>query len=236
MCQQHAREDMRAANELCRRKFEALRQSAGRKTLPMIQREFDAWVLEVDARRIEDSRVASLAQIRRLCGLKRKAGMSGKKTKNERHNEGDWRYQLRPCTMRGCEREYCPFDGRFYLWYRQKFGFGFRALDTLCPDCAEEDVVAMERQALRKRRHVSNEKWEEWLQRVQKEREVEKAFWEQVQERRFREKAEGPKAQKDSNVEGGVGTKWEGPKGFRRFLGPWSYSWKQGDDMSPHTI
>ncbi|PSN63892.1 hypothetical protein BS50DRAFT_623570 [Corynespora cassiicola Philippines] len=68
LCPNHANQDLRRANEKCKRTWESMRQNAGRKTLGLIAAEFEIWVQGLREERRLQSKMFEKKQERRILG------------------------------------------------------------------------------------------------------------------------------------------------------------------------
>ncbi|ORY09383.1 hypothetical protein BCR34DRAFT_602897 [Clohesyomyces aquaticus] len=218
LCPAHAYKDLKAANEDCRLEWETLRQNAGRKNLSTVQGEHEAYIRSVDVARMSEgaelegrlrSRVLGgwedpnpvspgLSTASALVALK--SGGSGKGKSAETTGAGaggrikeewDWRYIPRPCTRKSCKSPwYSPFSVTLFPFYTAPHpAFGLVKLPTLCPECAKLDVGAAEAGLEKKRKTVKDEEeWEIVLEKVKRDREVEREFWEKAQGRVVKER------------------------------------------------
>lgn len=164
-----------------------MRQSAGRKTLGDIAREFDLYVKILDSERQTESRELANRQQKRVTGLS-EAEQKGGKKKHEQDEEFGWRYVLRPCTRKSCPfAPYSVFSVDNFTFYSNPRQTGLRPLTTLCPACARRDVEGVETLLQAKREEMDDEDWVVWLEGVRKDRKVEEEFWEKAQERVVKE-------------------------------------------------
>ncbi|KAF2793583.1 hypothetical protein K505DRAFT_375261 [Melanomma pulvis-pyrius CBS 109.77] len=192
-CPSHASKDLRQANARCKKEWESMRQNAGRKTLGLIDAEFEIWVQRYREERGVEGRANEARMIVRVVGV---SGAKGKKggdaTAEKAAGEWDWKYAPRPCTKKNCVRDwYSIFDQRFHLFYITPRKSGLTILQTLCPACARRDIGEAEKRMTEKWREMHPQQWREWMERLKRERATEQAFWEMAQERRVRERAMG---------------------------------------------
>jgi len=168
--------------------WESMRQNAGRKTLGLVAAEFEIYVQQCREDRALESDELEARQKKKVLGV----AQSNVKSK-ERADAGqdwDWKYTPRPCTMKGCSKQwYSPFDNRLFLFYHTKRPSGLQPLTTLCPSCARSDVeIAEERIKDRRSDAGAGPEWVEWCGQVQNDRRMEEEYWMQAQERVVREK------------------------------------------------
>ncbi|KAF2184400.1 hypothetical protein K469DRAFT_709137 [Zopfia rhizophila CBS 207.26] len=197
LCPNHASKDLKAANEQCKKERERTRQKAGRKTLGMVEEEFESWMRFFNLERVEESKELERRQRVKVVGWDEGLSPGSKKGKRGEGDaeEWDWKYALRPCTKKGCKREwYSPFDEGLFRWYSRECKFGLRALEALCPACAKEEIEATEKRVEERTTDVSKAEWENWLANLKNEREVEREFWDKAQGRVVRERGMQPRA------------------------------------------
>lgn len=186
-CPSHANQDLKLANQQAREMWESLRQNAGRKTLGLIAAEFELYIQQSREERAENSEILERKQKRMVLGSP--AGKTkGSKVKIE--DEREWRYAPRPCTKKGCSKQwYSPFDNRLFLFYHTPRPSGFTPLNTLCPSCARTDVeIAEEKIQDRRAEGGAGPEWMQWCEQVRLDRDMEQEYWEKAQERVLREK------------------------------------------------
>jgi len=166
-----------------------MRQNAGRKTLRLIDAEFDIWAQGFRERRRQESTANEKALQTKVLDPSKK-GKGGKKEgkADGETEEWDWRYAARPCTKKDCAREpYSVFDQRFYLWYHTPRKSGLGVLRSLCPVCARKDIDEVERRMRGKWQEMHPQQWREWMEQVKRDRAAEQNFGEKAQESRVRE-------------------------------------------------
>lgn len=210
-CPAHANRDLKAANERAKRTFETMRQNAGRKTLGLIAAEFELWTQELEEERDAESQELEAQQRRKVLGAEAK----GKKKKGKAVYDADWdwRYAPRPCTRKGCGKDwYSPFDNRLYLFYHTSRSSSLLPLSTLCPSCARADVEALEDRIEAKRMDADELVWIDWVEQIRRDREMESVFWESAQERVVREKGVNSPAAAGKNEKKGSGGAKKGKK------------------------
>ncbi|KAF2467128.1 uncharacterized protein BDR25DRAFT_317338 [Lindgomyces ingoldianus] len=202
LCPSHAYKDLKAANDACRREWESMRQNAGRKNLSVIASEHEAWICALDVQRSGEAAELEDRQKQRVLGWEDPTSpilsvsvaplvalkTGGSEKSKPVLEQWDWRYMPRPCTRKGCKRNwYSPFSATLYQWYLQECKFGLTMLETLCPECTRADIEALV-ENIEKKKAIKEEEWEIWLEKVRKDREVERAFWEQAQSRVVKER------------------------------------------------
>lgn len=163
-----------------------MRQNAGRKTLGLIAAEFEIYVQQCREDRAWESDVLEARQRQRIL-RGRQTGIKGK----EKEGEGwDWKYTPRPCTKKGCTKQwYSPYDNRLFLFYHTTRRSGLRPMVTLCPPCARADVEdAEERIQERKCDAGAGPEWVQWCEQTKDDRLMEEEYWLKAQERVVREK------------------------------------------------
>jgi len=152
--------------------FEAMRQNAGRKTLGLIAAEFEVWIQELREEREGESEELEERQ-RKVLGAEGKG--KGKKKNDDRGEEWEWKYAPRPCTRKGCTRDwYSIFDNRLYLFYHTSRSSSLLPLSTLCPSCARADVEGVEDRIDGKRPEADGHVWMDWMEQVKRDREMER--------------------------------------------------------------
>jgi hypothetical protein len=168
--------------------WESMRQNAGRKTLGLIAAEFEIFTQQCREERAVESEVLEARQKQKVLG----AAQSNAKGKEcaDVGEAWDWRYTPRPCTVKGCGKQwYSPFDNRLFLFYHTARPSGLRPLITLCPSCARSDVESAEdRIQERKFDAGAGPEWVEWCGQVKGDRRMEEEYWMQAQERVVKEK------------------------------------------------
>ncbi|KAF2692211.1 hypothetical protein K458DRAFT_382039 [Lentithecium fluviatile CBS 122367] len=186
LCPWHANQDLKLVNHKAKCVWENMRQNAGRKTLGLIAAEFEIYIQQCREDREWESEELETRQRQRLFG----SGQSPVKGKEKVDEGWDWRYTPRPCTMKGCSKQwYSPFDNRLYLFYSTARPSGLLPLTTLCPSCAKTDVeVAEERIEERRCDGGAGPEWKEWCEQVKGDRRMEEEYWSKAQERVVREK------------------------------------------------
>lgn len=160
-----------------------MRQKAGRKTLGDVAADFEFFVRVFDSEREAESR----QNMRLLQEMMVGCVASGEKLKES--EDWNWRYHLRPCTTKGCtEAWYSIFDEELFTFYTKPRRSNIAPLPTMCQGCATKDVEAAETHIKEKREELDDEEWVMWMEKLRKDREVEKKFWEQAQERIVRQR------------------------------------------------
>jgi len=188
LCPSHANKDLKLGNHKVKCTWESMRQNAGRKTLGLIAAEFEIFVQrEREGRAIESERMHGWQRQRLL-----NSSLPSKNKQNVWGEDWDWRYSPRPCTKKGCGKQwYSPFDNKLYMFYTCTRPSGLVPLSTMCPACARADVESTEERIGARRREIgatTGPEWDEWLAQILKDREMEVEFWEQAQERVIQEK------------------------------------------------
>ncbi|KAF2740663.1 hypothetical protein EJ04DRAFT_162173 [Polyplosphaeria fusca] len=185
LCPSHAYANLRSANEECKQQWERMRQNARRKTMGQVASEFAAWVHAYRKERAEESKDMQRRLWRRVGVLV----LGGRSPNGEQDEVWEWKYLCRPCTKKGCMRDwYSPFEARYYEFYAQVRKSGIEILSALCPSCAKEDVRAVEWKMEQKRGVVDDAQWVAWYDQMIQDREREREYWEKAQEGVVREK------------------------------------------------
>lgn len=217
-CPQHASKELKEANAWCKRKWESLRQNAGRKTLGQIASEFDVFLDTFrQNRRHED------ADLQR----RQKRIIIGTEASKEEDEEWMWMYTPRHCTRASCpSARYSPFANHLFAFYHARRSSTFTALPSLCPPCARDEVEAFERMISEKwasRTGWDEGEWNYWFGKVTQDRDMGREFWEKAQEREVRERrtGQGVDEQKVEKVNERGGEKLVGKKKsvFKRLFG-----------------
>lgn len=194
-CQRHATKELADASASCKREWELLRQSAGRKTLGQIGLEFETFMKHFrNARAAEDAQLQQDLK-NRVVGMPATATVgrqAGGKPKVQ-FDEWDWRYTPRRCTSPNCKSApYSPYASHLYAFYNSPRPSTFTLLHTLCPRCAKKEIETFEHKVSEKWSSRSNgwkeQEWEEWFGNVMRDREMEGEFWEKTQEKAIKEK------------------------------------------------
>jgi hypothetical protein len=188
-CPHHAGKELKEANAWCKSNWESLRQNAGRKTLGQIATEFDVFLEAFQqTRRLEDE---DLQKRQKRIVMVTSPSVHDKDQQGD-DTEWNWIYTPRHCTRSSCpSKSYSPFANHLYAFYHTRRPSTFTALPTLCPNCAKDEVEAFERMVAEKwasRCGWDENEWDEWFQKVVKDRETEQEFWEQAQSREVRER------------------------------------------------
>ncbi|RAR14796.1 hypothetical protein DDE83_001828 [Stemphylium lycopersici] len=189
-CPRHAVLEINEAGANCKRKYEQLRQNAGRRTLGVIAAEFEALKQDVRSERQSLDAKLSRQQKRRVLGAS--AALSEKSNDNFRTEAWDWRYTQRPCINANCTAHYTPYSNHLYTFYRTpQTGTSFFPQQTFCPRCAKSEVEELESRVKEKwasRCGWDKKEWQEWFGNVIKDRTMEQEYWIKAQERVVREK------------------------------------------------
>ncbi|KAH9881681.1 hypothetical protein IAQ61_000408 [Plenodomus lingam] len=207
-CPRHATQELAEASALCKREWEFLRQSAGRKTLPQIAAEFEAFMKQFrSARAADDAQLLQELRSRVVGGTTTATTTTAKvqsPTAGEKANTAktrpkvqfdiwDWRYTPHRCTAVNCKANpYSPYASHLYIFYHSPRPSTFKPLHTLCPRCANREVEDFERRVSEKwssRCDGWNEQeWDEWLGNVVRDREMDAEFTEKAQEKMIKDK------------------------------------------------
>ncbi|CAN9320190.1 unnamed protein product [Alternaria alternata] len=192
-CPRHANQDLNQANVSCKREYENLRQSAGRKTLGVIAAEFE--ILKEGFRRERRHKDAALVQEQkqRVLGVRpislnqKSNGTKGKPGAQE--DAWDWRYTLRPCTSSHCKAYYTPYSNH-YTYYRTPIS-GFLPQETLCSACAKTELEGFVEKIKEKwgsRCGWDHKEWHDWYANACNDRTMEQEYWIKAQEKCIRER------------------------------------------------
>ncbi|RYN29540.1 hypothetical protein AA0119_g9872 [Alternaria tenuissima] len=192
-CPRHANQDLNQANVSCKREYENLRQSAGRKTLGVIAAEFE--ILKEGFRRERRHKDAALVQEQkqRVLGVRpislnqKSNGTKGKPGAQE--DAWDWRYTLRPCTSSHCKAYYTPYSNH-YTYYRTPIS-GFLPQETLCSACAKTELEGFVEKIKEKwgsRCGWDHKEWHDWYANACNDRTMEQEYWIKAQEKCVRER------------------------------------------------
>ncbi|KAJ4378473.1 hypothetical protein N0V86_006177 [Didymella sp. IMI 355093] len=188
-CPRHASKEMQEANLLCKKEYETMRQSAGRKTLGVVAQDFEIFLrLYRETREVESARLQK-AQSQRVLGSNHTL-TKGKALQND---DFDWRYTPRSCTKRGCtSAPYSPFSTQYYGFYNtHNPSTQLLPLTTLCPSCSKTESEGFGAKLMEKwssRCGWDGEEWDGWYQNAIYARKAEQEFWQKAQERVVREK------------------------------------------------
>ncbi|KAJ8111851.1 hypothetical protein OPT61_g5652 [Boeremia exigua] len=189
-CPRHASKEMQEANALCKKEYETMRQSAGRKTLGAVAQDFEIFLqLYREARQIEDARLQK-AQNQRVLGSSQ---VATRKEKGPQNDGFDWRYTPRNCVKKGCaSMPYSPFSTQYHSFYNTANpSTQLLPLTTLCPTCSRAESEGFGAKLMEKwssRCGWDGEEWDGWYQNAIHHRKGEQEFWEKAQERVVREK------------------------------------------------
>lgn len=192
-CPRHASQDLNQANIACKREYENLRQSAGRKTLGVIAAEFE--ILKEGLRRERRRKDAALVQEQKQIVLgvppiplnQKNHDAKGKPRVQEA--AWDWRYTLRPCTSSHCKAYYTPYSNH-YTYYRTPIS-GFLPQETLCSACAKtelEGFVDKIKEKWESRCEWDHREWHDWYTNACNDRTMEQEYWIEAQEKCVRER------------------------------------------------
>jgi hypothetical protein len=206
----HTGKELRQANERCKAEFESMRQNAGRKTLGIVDAEFEVWLIQFRALREEENTDCEMALKRRVQGVCKRSKSAKRSQKKDREKDTedeqwDWAYTPRRCTSSTCPAPltyYSPYDQRFYLWYHTPRITGLSILQSLCPACARRDVDEAERKRSQAWQDMHPQEWREWMEQLNRNRAMEQEFWEKAQESRVRER--GPAVRHEAGGDGDV--------------------------------
>ncbi|KAI8934419.1 hypothetical protein NX059_009154 [Plenodomus lindquistii] len=242
-CPRHTTKELADASATCKREWEALRQSAGRRTLGQIAADFETFKQQFrDAREVEDEQLQRDLQSRVLGSSSSSsnaatvpaekstasANTSSPNNANAKlkvtFDTWDWRYTPRRCTKAKCKATpYSPFASHLYNFYNTTRVSTFRPLATLCPACATKEIEAFERKVNEKWGSRvggwDEREWEEWFGNVVRDRQMEGEFWEKAQERVVREKKGGVGRVESVAVGRGKGQVMEKVKGVEEKKG-----------------
>lgn len=189
-CPRHASKEMQEANALCKKEYETMRQTAGRKTLGVIAQDFEIFLqLYREARQVEDARLQK-AQSQRVLGSSHTLTSKGKAMQD---GGFDWRYTPRNCTKRGCtSAPYSPFSTQYFVFFNTPNpSTQLLPLTTLCPSCSKAESEGFGAKLMEKwssRCGWDGEEWDGWYQNAILARKKEQEFWEKAQERVVRER------------------------------------------------
>ncbi|KAG9190755.1 hypothetical protein G6011_08843 [Alternaria panax] len=192
-CPRHASQDLNQINIACKREYEKLRQSAGRKTLGVIAAEFE--ILKEDFRRERRHKDAALVQEQkqRVLGVLpivlNQKNNDAKGNPRVQEDTWDWRYTLRPCTSSHCKAYYTPYSNH-YTYYRTPIS-GFLPQETLCSACAKtelEDFVNKIKEKWGSRCEWDHKEWHDWYTNACNDRTMEQDYWIKAQEKCVRER------------------------------------------------
>jgi hypothetical protein len=181
------------ANIACKREYENLRQSAGRKTLGVIAAEFE--ILKEGLRRERRRKDAALVQEQKQIVLgvppiplnQKNHDAKGKLRVQEA--AWDWRYTLRPCTSSHCKAYYTPYSNH-YTYYRTPIS-GFLPQETLCSACAKtelEGFVDKIKEKWESRCEWDHREWHDWYTNACNDRTMEQEYWIEAQEKCVRDR------------------------------------------------
>lgn len=189
-CHRHANQEHREASARCKREFERLRQTAGRKTLGQIAQEFELFLEAFrEDRRLEN---ADIRHRQKQVVLGTSASTQPSSVAGTQETEWDWRYTPRPCTKVECQLpHYSPFANHLYSFYTTPRPSTFIPMHTLCPTCAQAEVEAFENSIEEKWESRcggwDEAEWNDWLENACNDRAMEVDFWVKAQERVVRE-------------------------------------------------
>ena len=201
LCPTHASREVKDANARCKKEFERMRQNSGRKTLRMIDVEFEEYVADERRIRKEESKANESVMKHRILGPTTDQILAKGKHKVSPDSQWEWRYTPRPCTSQTCPHPhtpYSPFDARFHPWYTTVRKSGLRPLFNLCPTCARQEIDAVEKTREEKWREMHPQQWREWMEQLKRERSAEQTFWEEAQ--RKRAEPSGRRGEKEEDI------------------------------------
>ncbi|RMZ69482.1 hypothetical protein GMOD_00006298 [Pyrenophora seminiperda CCB06] len=189
-CPRHASRELKEATQQCKREYEHLRQTAGRKTLNAVAAEFEDVKAVFRASR-NDVQAARLARIQKRRVLGAPVLLADKST-DARAEAWDWRYTPRPCTSAACNEYYSPYSNHLYAFYRTPLaGTAFFPQQIFCPKCAQTEVETFEQRVKEKwgsRCGWDGGEWAEWYANARGDREMELEYWLKAQEGVVKEK------------------------------------------------
>jgi len=206
-CPRHVTKELADATAQCKREWETMRQSAGRKTLGQIDQEFDRFMEQFrDERQAEDARLQQDQRSRLVsAGPSPVEKITDGKTKVH-FDAWDWRYTPRRCTTPGCKSSpYSPYASHLYAIYTTPRPSGYTPLPTLCPACAKAEVATFEQKVAEKwasRSEWEDQAWDDWLANVTRDRAMEVKFGEKAQEKAIRGKGPARRAESTTKPEG----------------------------------
>lgn len=204
-CPRHVTQELADATAQCKREWEIMRQSAGRKTLGQIDQEFGRFMKQFRAERhTQDARLQQL-QRSRLVGADLNASEARTDGKTSvQFDAWDWRYTPRRCTTPACKSPpYSPYATHFYAFYTTPRPSRYTPLPTLCPACAKAEVEATEQKVAEKRASQSewdHQAWNDWLATVTRSRNMAASSAEKVQEKAVRGKVLAKQAESVAKV------------------------------------
>jgi hypothetical protein len=212
---------MKEANATCKKEYEVLRQTAGRKPMGVVAAEFEFFKEGFrDERRVQVVKLQR-EQRRRVLG-------TGGASNGEVDGVWNWRYTPRPCTTASCKTFYTTYSNHLYAFYRTPLPTSsFLPQQTLCPGCVKTELESFEHRIKEKwgsRCGWEEREWNEWFSNAINDRKMEQEYWIKAQERVVREKGPvrwvGRVEDEVTEVEEAVREKRVGQRGvFKRWFG-----------------